>query len=310
MKKKALFWVKIGLLAVVIVAVTAGGWKLLDYQKGANDYQEAASLAFAGIELDSLKAPPAASTPPSQETSATESLASPEASSSSSDNVSSPDISSEPQDEEPPAGTEDLQETDAYAQALAQLDLNALRQVNPEVVGWISIPDTDIFYPIMQTDNNQHYLNYTWKNEGSSVGAIFLEQTSKPDLSGFNTIVYGHQMMDGSMFGSLHEYSDYDYWMTHPSIYIVVDRGVYRYDIFSAFEVSVRDLIYRLDLEENQMQQELIDFCLSRSVLTEDHNAPEIDLAGNLLTLSTCTGWGYSTRWVVVAECALRPDGA
>ena len=58
------------------------------------------------------------------------------------------------------------------------------------------------------------------------------------------------------------------------------------------------------------MQQELIDFCLSRSVLTEDHNAPEIDPAGNLLTLSTCTGWGYSTRWVVVAECALRPDGA
>lgn len=319
MKKKVILGVKIGLVAVLICAVTAGGWKLLDYHKGATDYAEAASVGFAGVDLDALKNLPAGSLEPSS--SEASAFSDPDGDSDGEDPAPSapPEESPEPDGPAPdpsePAAdpaepNPEPQPVDEYAQALAQLDLEALRQVNPDVIGWISIPGTDVFYPIMKTDNNQHYLNYTWKNEGSSVGAIFMESTCEPDLSNFNTIIYGHQMMDGSMFGGLHQYSNFDYCLAHPSIYIVVDAGVYRYDIFSAFEVGVRDLIYRLDIEESNLQQDLIDLCLSRSVLTADHQQPELDENSRLLTLSTCTGWGYSTRWVVVAECAMRPESA
>lgn len=298
MKKKVILGVKILLIAVIICSITAGGWKFLDYRKGASDYQEAASLGFAVADLEVLRGP----------AHGLESSSKGETSSSASSSGDEQEPANQP--ENSPSGEPEPapQEVDEYAQALSQLDLEALRQVNPEVVGWISIPDTDVFYPIMQTGNNQHYLNYTWKNESSSVGSIFLESTCKPDLSNFNTIVYGHQMMDGSMFGGLHQYSSYDYWLAHPRIYIVVDAGVYRYDIFSAFEVSVRDLVYRLDLEESNLQQDLIDLCLSHSVLTIDHEGPDVTPDDSLLTLSTCTGWGYRTRWVVVAKCTLSPD--
>lgn len=306
MKKKVMFGVKIGLVAVLICAVTAGGWKLLDYHKGATDYAEAASLGFAGVDLDALKNLPAGSLEPSSSEAPAFSDPDGEDAAPSAQPEESPDPNEPTPD--PAEPTPEPQPVDEYAQALAQLDLEALRQVNPDVIGWISIPGTDVFFPIMKTDNNQHYLNYTWKNESSSVGAIFMETTCEAGLTDFNTIIYGHQMMDGSMFGGLHQYSNYDYCLAHPYIYIVVDAGVYRYDIFSAFEVSVRDLIYRLDIEESNLQQDLIDLCLSRSLLTADHQQPELDETSRLLTLSTCTGWGYSTRWVVVAECTMSPE--
>lgn len=68
------------------------------------------------------------------------------------------------------------------------------------------IPDTRISYPLVQGEDNQYYLNHTWKKWSSVVGAIFLECGNSRDLSNFNTIVYGHRMNDGSMFASLKNY--------------------------------------------------------------------------------------------------------
>lgn len=194
------------------------------------------------------------------------------------------------------AGEAVLSEADEYAAALAKTDLAALREVNSDVVGWIAIPDTEISYPIMQTTDNSYYLNYTWNNERSSVGAIFLDCRNNLGLLGFHTLIYGHQMRNGSMFGGLHQYRDEEYLRAHPIIYIVTDEGVQKYDIFAAFEASVQEIVYQFDIEEEGRQQEFIDYCLSHSVV-DTGIVPETD--GHIITLSTCTGRGYSTRWVV-----------
>lgn len=84
--------------------------------------------------------------------------------------------------------------------ALAAVDLAALREVNPEVVGWIEIPDGGISYPLMQGANNQWYLKHTWVGDYSSVGSVFMDCRSHADLSDFHTILYGHRLRSGAMF--------------------------------------------------------------------------------------------------------------
>lgn len=185
---------------------------------------------------------------------------------------------------------------DPTAAALAGIDLAALREINPEIRAWVEIPGTELSYPVLQTGDNRYYLKHTWQKERNSVGAIFMEHTCAPDFSDFHTILYGHRMNNDSMFGTLKYYQDQEFWKAHPTLYLVTDAGVYRYDIFSAFEVSTQEMVYRLDLEEKGLQEEFIDFCLDHSVI----DTGIVPRAGEkILTLSTCTGRGHATRWII-----------
>lgn len=184
----------------------------------------------------------------------------------------------------------------AAAAALADIDLAALRAVNEDVIGWLEIPDTPVSYPLLQGPDNQYYLSHSWTKERSSAGAVFLEETNSRDLTDYHLIAYAHRLRSDIMFTSLKYYSDPAYYQAHPSIYLFDGRQVRRYDIFAAHEAGVTSLVYRLDLEEKQLQQELIDFCLANSVI---ETGVEPGAEEQLLTLSTCTGHGHEARWVV-----------
>lgn len=187
--------------------------------------------------------------------------------------------------------------------ALAEIDLDALRAVNGDVAGWIEIPGTALSYPLVQGSDNEYYLTHNWKKEPSSGGAVFLEWTNRRDLKGFHTIAYAHRMNNDTMFGTLKYYRDAAFWAAHPSIYVVQDEAVARYDIFSAEEVPVTGIVYRLDLEERQLEEAFLDACLEGSVI-DTGIVPEKDT--KVLTLSTCTGHGHETRWVVHGALAAR----
>lgn len=188
-------------------------------------------------------------------------------------------------------------------EVLAATDLEALRTVNSEVVGWMAIPDTVISYPVLQGSNNRYYLNHTWTGERVAVGSIFMEYTASPDFSDFNTILYGHRMNNDSMFGPLRSYLKQDFWLAHPTVYLVTDAGVQAYDIFAAFEVGVHEVVYRLDLIESGLVNEFIRFSMRHSAIDTGITPTAED---KILTLSTCTGRGHDTRWVV--QAVLRPE--
>lgn len=200
-----------------------------------------------------------------------------------------------------PAMEEEPEEPDPYGEELSLTDLEALREVNPDVVGWISIPETQLSYPLLQGEDNEYYLNHTWERAWNSAGSIYLESQVSSDLSDFNTLVYGHRMRDGSLFGSLRDYNKQDHWEKHPSVYIADDNGVHRYDIFAAHEVGVREITYGLKIESEKVKQAFIDFSLERSVI-DTGVVPTVE--DRILTMSTCTGTGYDTRWVVQARLA------
>ncbi|MBQ8143368.1 MAG: class B sortase [Butyricicoccus sp.] len=255
-------WKRI-LTVVLVIAVAVGlgmfGYRQLEYHNGAKTYAEAEQIA-------AVPSAPASSA-----------------------------VQSAPEAEQPEEAPE---ETDPYAVSLAEIDLAALREVNDDIIAWIMIPDTQVSYPIVQGSDNDYYLDHTWKGEYNGVGAIFMEQHCAPDFSDFNTIIYGHNMRNGSMFGELRHYSDPAFWQAHPSVYIADGSGVHKYDVFAAHEVGVRTITYGLSIEDEALRQEYIDFTLEDSELDTGIVPTTND---KMLVLSTCTGRGYSTRWVVQA---------
>lgn len=189
---------------------------------------------------------------------------------------------------------------DPYAQALKDMDFSALRQQNPDVLGWILIPGTRVSYPVVQGTDNSYYLDHTWRGGKNSVGAIFMDYRNNGDLSDFNTIIYGHRMNNRSMFGTLSQYKSRSYWQAHPYVYLTDDSGTHRYEIFAAGEVSVDSDVYRLGLRSDSSRQSFLDSCLALSALNTGVTPHTYD---KVLTLSTCTGNGHATRWVVQAVC-------
>lgn len=266
MKKKVLLMVKLLLAAGLACGLFVVGRQAIDYKRGEGSYEDAEQIA--GIPQ----------LPPPAETGAS---------------------GVEPGEGEE-GGKEEEKAADPYVELYAKIDLEALRQVNGDVVGWMAIPGTELSYPMLQRADNDYYLNHTWKNERNSVGAIFMECKINADMSDFNTIVYGHRMRNLSMFGSLRYYNDLEYFKEHPSVYVAVDGGVYKYDIYAAYEVGLQTITYRLDVDTQKEKEECIRFGLESSVIDTGVVPTAED---KILTLSTCTGRGHATRWVVQAVC-------
>ena len=264
------------------------GWRLLDYRRGDQAYSEAEKLVNLP-DIDSLPSPtvPVADGTPASSSPAQSDEAVP------SSTPSDPTASA-------PEESESAQPTyvDPYADIWAAMDFAALREVNPDVIGWIMVPGTPICYPLLQGEDNEYYLNHMWHRGGGSVGSIFLECQNDPGLTDFHTLIYGHRMVNGSMFSALKNYTTLSYWQSAPSVYITTDEGTARYDIFAAYEAAVDSLTYQVFFSGAKSMQTFLDSCLERSVI-DTGIVPTPD--DSVITLSTCTGNGYDTRWVVQA---------
>ena len=188
-------------------------------------------------------------------------------------------------------------EKDSTMDELEQIDLLALQEVNSDVIGWIHIPGTVIDYPLLQGKDNHYYLKHTWDNKENAAGAIFMESTNTPDFSDFHTIIYGHNMKSKTMFSAIKNYREESYWREHPYIYVVTKQGVYRYEVYASYEAGVTSDTYRLGFKE-EGKKVFLEIGEDQSVI-ETGIKPET--TDRILTLSTCTGSGHETRWVVQA---------
>ena len=190
-------------------------------------------------------------------------------------------------------------EDDPYMEELSETNLEALREVNEDVVGWIAIPDTKLSYPLMIGTEGDYYLKRTWEKVSSIAGSIFIENLCSDDLTDFNTVIYGHRMNDGSMFASLKYYNDQEHWAEHPYVYIYDDNGAHRYEIFAAYEATLQGSTYQIGFANEEYMQIFLDNCMGYSDI-DTGVVPTIH--DKIITLSTCTGRGYSSRWVVQAR--------
>ena len=272
------------LMLLLAVAFIGSAAKIVQQTK---DYQEGSQLYSEALEVAGL---PQSDVPQGEAEPEVELEAEPEPN-------TVPEVKPEPEPETVSKEEEPV-ETDPYSKALAEADLPALQAVNEDVIGWISIPGTIISYPLLQGEDNDYYLCHTWNRVRNSVGSITMEYLVSSDLSDFNTLIYGHYMRNGSMFGSLLQYEDMDYWKAHPKVYITTAAGVYQYDIFAAYEAKLDEITYGLQISKPATKLKFIQHGLDSSVIDTGIIPTQQD---RILTLVTCTGRDYSGRWVVQA---------
>ena len=170
--------------------------------------------------------------------------------------------------------------------------LAALRLQNEDTYGWLSVAGTKIDYPVVQTTDNDYYLNHAFTGVFLEAGAIYTDyRNSGVPTENRNTIIYGHNMKNGIMFHALEDYFDGtgDYLRAHQDIVLATDSGIYTYRIFALYKADATENYIRTAFSTNQ---QFLSFAQGLAQRTDDVyrrlcDAPTID--DTILTLSTCT---------------------
>ena len=180
-----------------------------------------------------------------------------------------------------------------------QVDFERLRSINPDIIGWIWFENEDISYPVLQGSDNQQYLRRTYEGTSAVAGSIFAESLNSPDFSDSHTLLYGHNMHDGSMFGKLKNYRKEGYYAQHAYFQIITPHGHYRYQIFAYEDVEENSFIYQVPFGDNEDFAEFLDSLQEISMIQTDISVCSSD---KIITLSTCSSTGR--RFVVHAKQA------
>lgn len=181
-----------------------------------------------------------------------------------------------------------------------RIDLEKLIGVNDDVLGWIYIPDTPVDYPLlMPTIDNDEYLYTAYDKKYSGFGSIFIDFRNN-GLTDENTVIHGHNMQNGAMFGELTKYGKSDYADEHRFIYILTENGVEVYEVYSAYRTVVESDSYSFRFDTENAYQNFINSTINNSVID---NQVEVTVMDRLITLSTCTDTGRTVnRFVVHAK--------
>ena len=179
------------------------------------------------------------------------------------------------------------------------VDFESLQQINPDIAAWLRIPGV-LDYPVVQGTDNSYYLHHTFRKEYNIAGSIFLDARNTADFSDSKNIIYGHNMRNGSMFGTLSDFGEEEVYNKSKYFWIFTPEFIYQYRIFSASVVSQTGLTYQTGFSHEDFQ-EFIDTAFSNSVV--DNTGLQVTEDDRIVTLSTCTG-DYSTRFVVMGRLA------
>lgn len=179
-----------------------------------------------------------------------------------------------------------------------KIDFNALRSVNEDVIGWIYIEALDgVSYPVVKGSDNSYYLHMTYEKNYNFAGTIFIDCENSSDFSDCNTLVYGHNMKNGSMFGQLKKFSqDGETYKKSKYFWIFTPEKDYRYEIISAYTTGVNSDTYTLFKGPGTEFEDYLKKIVSRSEIQTE--AGNLNMKDKVITLSTCTG-NESTRFVV-----------
>lgn len=263
MSRRIKFGVFIALLLAVLV--TCGvmiGWELLSRQKEKENFEELAKL----VTVENPTASPAPAGP------------------STTDKQPTAAKTPSPNSEEEPQGQ--------------FRDLSQLFAMNDDFVGWLCIPDTDINYPVMHTpDDPEKYLRRNFHGEYSESGVPFLD--FRCSLDSGNLIIYGHNMMNGTMFAGLRGYVQKDFCDQHPIIEFQTADGCAEYQVFTVVQVKSNDEWYEfVDAGTAEDFNKVVGNIAGMALFAID-SIPEY--GRQLLTLSTCYDSVHNGRLLILA---------
>ncbi len=184
------------------------------------------------------------------------------------------------------------------------IDFKALKERNPDIYAWIDIDHLNIHYPILQhPTNDSYYLYHTVDHASGLPGSVYTEKLNAKDFSDFNTLIYAHNMENGTMFNNLEWYMDPKLIEEKRDIviYTPTEKRVYR--VFAAVLYDNRYIPYEYDFSTESGQKAFIDSLYdSRNLSSHVLDDVEITSDSKIITLSTCVTRRPNERYLVVAE--------
>lgn len=187
------------------------------------------------------------------------------------------------------------------------LSFEELRSINPDVVGWLTVNDTPIDYPVVQGPDNRKYLDTTVEGEYRLSGSIFLDHRNNPGFSDFNSIVFGHHMEQEQMFGCLSNFGEHAYFDAHPfgGLYLRDDRNgqvdfhSYGLEFFAVILTDAYDEVLYTPAVEGEARQAYLDHIYDIARFTRQM---EVSTRDRLVLLSTCTTEITNGRYLLVGK--------
>lgn len=192
----------------------------------------------------------------------------------------------------------DTEKSDTLIYPDIEVDMKKVKQQYPKAIGWIYSPGTPINYPVMQGKDNQYYVERLPNGNQNSAGSIFMDYRDNSSLTDFAHVLYGHNMKNNSMFGTVLDYRKEGYYEEHPFMFYFTEDKVYRLEIFAGLNTIATSSIYTEP--EFDKREAFISSAFAGSTFSSTVNVTPED---RIMMLSTCSGAvGQSNRYVLFAK--------
>jgi len=178
------------------------------------------------------------------------------------------------------------------------IDFAALKAINEDVVGWLYSANTPINYPILQGESNETYLRTMIDGRSNRSGSIFMDYRNEKDYSDDKTIIYGHNMQNSKMFGSLPKYKSQEYYDQHKNLWLVTEEKVYRLDVLSCYSTKADAEDYKLIVSKEELEEYKEEIVRKSTVGTE----VALSEVERIVVLSTCTYEKEDSRFIVICS--------
>lgn len=178
-----------------------------------------------------------------------------------------------------------------------------LIKINPDIYAWIYIPNTNVDLPVAQSapgEDDGFYLNHNVYKNYQFAGTIYSEKHNKLDFSDPVTLLYGHNMLNGTMFASLHNFNDKNFFNKNNTIFIFTKDKILTYLVYAAYQYDDRHILNSFDMEDPQSLKEYQKSTLQkRPYYCNVRDGISLDENDKILTLSTCMDGGGNVRYLV-----------
>lgn len=198
----------------------------------------------------------------------------------------------------PPVEQEELPPAEKTASTPITVNFNKLLKKNSDAVGWIYCEDTVINYPVVQAKDNKKYLHADLDGDYLRSGTIFVDYRNGSVGKDRNFLIYGHDMRNNSMFGSLSEYKKQSYFDAHPVLYYLTPDGNYRIELAIGAVVDTDDLIYLT----NPDKEAFVEYLTRLKRKSTFQSSVELSMEDKLVTLSTCSYEFDNARYIVIGK--------
>ncbi len=188
------------------------------------------------------------------------------------------------------------------------VNFDELKTVNDDIYAWIRIPivgETDKYivdYPVLQSksgEDRSYYLNHNVNKKTSVYGAIYTENYNTKSFNDFNTLIYGHNMKNGTMFGSLKKYRNQEFFEKNNEIFVYMPNRILKYHIFGAYVFDDRHIMLSFDFDNESERRLYLDTVFAKKNLASNFAQDiEVNTDDKIITLSTCTN-NDSERYLV-----------